>query len=316
MNTNLKDPRKVFSRILKAIGRENPKVLAVSCDSASGSGMAEFIKEFPKRYVEIGISEQTAIGVCAGLAEGGYIPVVSAIAPFISMRCYEQIRNDVGYANMNVKIIGSSSGLSHSTLGSSHQAVEDISLMRTIPNMVIINPGDAYEVEMALRQAVAYQGPVYIRMPRHGMVDFINSGARSFAIGTATQLLADAEATFFATGTMVGEALKAAILLETWKIKADVIDFPTVKPLDTQMLDAVCQRGGRIFTVEEHSVVGGFGGAVAEYVAGCANGIPVNIFGIEAGSINNGPYRELLAAYGLTGKELAKRVRAILTNQQ
>ena len=225
MGGAIKDPRKVFSDTLVAIGKENSKVLAVSCDSASGSGMNDFIKEFPQRYVEIGISEQNAISVCAGLAEGGFIPVISAIAPFISMRCYEQIRNDIGYAKMNVKIIGSSSGLSHSTLGSSHQAVEDICLMRSIPNMTIINPGDAYEVEMALKEAIKHDGPVYIRMPRHGLEDIKDRAQRSFTIGVAEELTPIEKITIIASGTLVGEARKAVEILKTRQINAAVVNF-------------------------------------------------------------------------------------------
>jgi transketolase len=312
MSAELKDPRKVFSRALVEIGRQNSKLLAVSCDSASGSGMLDFIREFPKRYVEIGISEQNAIDVCAGLAEGGFIPIVSAIAPFISMRCYEQIRNDIGYTKMNVKIIGSSSGLSHSTLGISHQAIEDICLMRSIPNMTIINPGDAYEVEMALKEAVKYDGPVYIRMPRHGLADIKDQVHRSFTIGVAEELAVGENLTIIASGTMVGEALKAVEMLKTRQISVGIVDFHTIKPLDTQMLAQLCQKNRMLFTVEEHSVVGGLGAAVSEFVVGQTKCIPIRIFGIEEGSTNNGPYRELLADYALTGEKLADRITQFL----
>ena len=189
MTTKKRNPRDVFGEVLLELGQENANIMAVSCDSGAGSGMNPFKKELPHQYLEVGINEQNAIGVCAGLAEGNSIPVVSAIAPFISMRAFEQVRNDLGYAKMNVKVIGSSSGLSHSALGSTHQAIEDMTLMRSVPNMVVLNPGDVFEVEMSLRAAVKHEGPVYIRMPRHEMAEPIEASKRRFEIGKGEYLM-------------------------------------------------------------------------------------------------------------------------------
>lgn len=302
------DPRKIFSSAFVKLGEAYENLLAVSCDSASGSGMSEFIGRFPDRYVEVGISEQNAIGVSAGLAETGYIPVVSAIAPFISMRCFEQVRNDVGYSNMNVKIIGSSSGLSHSTLGSTHQAVEDIALMRSIPNMVVLNPGDAFEVEMALSEAVAWQGPVYIRMPRHKTEDLLETENRSFQIGRGERLSVGRDVALLVSGTLAGEAKVAADILEDLGLSAAVYNFPTVKPLDEKLVAQAVTGSRMAFTIEEHSVVGGFGGAVMEAAARIRNHAPIYAFGIPQGSTDNGPYKELLASYSLTGETLAKKI--------
>ncbi len=302
------DPRKIFSDTLLKLGEVYETLLAVSCDSASGSGMSDFIGRFPNRYVEIGISEQNAIGVCAGLAQTGYIPVVSAIAPFISMRCFEQVRNDIGYSNMNVKIIGSSSGLSHSTLGSTHQAVEDIALMRSIPNMVVLNPGDAFEVEMALHEAVAWQGPVYIRMPRHKTEDLLEPEKRSFQIGRGERLSSGRDVALLVSGTLAGEAKVAANILEDLGLSTGVYNFPTVKPLDDKLVAQAVTGCRMAFTIEEHSVVGGFGGAVMEAAAPLRTHAPIYALGIPQGATDNGPYKELLASYSLTGETLAKKI--------
>jgi len=314
MDNTLKDPRKVFSKALMDIGKENSRVLIVSCDSASGSGMSEFLESYPERYIEAGISEQNAIGVSAGLAERGFIPVVSAIAPFISMRCYEQVRNDVGYSNMNVKIIGSSSGLSHSTLGSTHQANEDICLMRSIPNMTVINPGDGYEVEMALKKAVEHIGPVYIRMPRHAFEDIVEPEERCFRIGEAEEIKYGKDITLIATGTMVKEAQKASLILRSRGIDAGIINIHTIKPIDTEIIKNAYKKSKMLVTIEEHSVIGGLGSAVAEVIAPFKAAVPLHIMGISDGATNVGPYRELLESYSLTGERLAEKIDQLYIN--
>ncbi|MHB1127315.1 MAG: transketolase family protein [Bacillota bacterium] len=186
---NRVDPRKVFGKTLLEIGRKNDQVVVVSADAADGSGMRDFFNEFPARSFELGISEQNVISVCAGLTTTGKIPVVSAIAPFITMRCFEQVRNDVAYVNANVKIIGSSAGLAHSTMGSTHQAIEDNALMNLLPNMVILNPADRFDIEQALKTAIDHHGPVYIRMARHPLPD-LSAGPREFLIGKASGIKA------------------------------------------------------------------------------------------------------------------------------
>lgn len=304
------DPRKTFGRVLVEIGRDNPRVLAVSCDSASGSGMADFIKTFPDRIVETGISEQNAIGVCAGLAERGFIPVVAAITPFITMRCYEQVRNDVGYAKANVKIVGSGGGLAYATLGSTHQAIEDLCLMRSIPNMTVLNPGDAYEVEMALRKAVEHPGPVYIRMPRHPSEYIVDPARRSFALGVAEELHHGEEVALIATGTLVKEAQRAVEVLRVRGIKAGLVDVHTLKPLDVGTVRRVFRESRLVVTVEEHSVIGGLGSAVAEVAVSLSGSAPLCIIGLPDGAAEVGPYRELLDHHGLTGEKLADRVVA------
>lgn len=308
MSNTVKDPRKVFEQAFLIIGEENEKVLAISCDSASGGGMAKFIKKFPNRYVEMGIEEQNSIGVCAGLAMQGYIPVIVAITPFITMRSYEQVRDDIGYANMNVKIIGSGGGLAYSTLGSTHEAIEDIAVMRTIPNMTILVPGDAYEIEVALREAVNHVGPVYIRMPRQGREDIVDSNMRNIKIGKAEILETGDDVAILACGTMVKEAQIAAYILREKGINATVADFLTIKPIDAETIVNLYKKCKMVVTVEEHSVVNGFGSAVADVVAPIKSVTPLYIMGVKEGSKNTGPYKEILDYYSLTGPKIADNI--------
>jgi transketolase len=309
MTTKKLNPREVFGETLLELGRKNENIMAVSCDSGSGSGMNPFKSELPGQYLEVGISEQNAIGVSAGLAEGGFIPVVSAIAPFISMRAFEQVRNDLGYANMNVKVIGSSSGVSQSALGSTHQAIEDLALMRVIPNMVVFNPGDGYEVEMALRSAIEHQGPVYIRMPRHAMAEPVEASQRNFQIGKGEFLLNTGDEIVIAvTGTLSVDGLMAGKILDEMGYRVKVINFTTVKPLDVELLIEAYKDCKYLFTLEEHSVVGGFGSAVMEALGSVKHAGPIHRIGIADGSINTGPYRELLEAYGLTWEKVVERI--------
>lgn len=303
------DPRKVFGETLLALGRANERIVAVSCDSASGAGMADFFKEFPERSVEAGISEQNAIGICAGLARRGFIPVIAAITPFLTMRAYEQVRDDLGYMNLNVKIVGSGGGLAYSTLGSTHQAVEDVALMRTVPNMTILCPCDGADIRKALETAFETQGPVYIRMPRQPRE--VIAQQRDLRFGKAEILKDGKDIAILATGPMTEEAQVAAEMLKKDGIDAAVLGFMTVRPLDEETIKAYAGKVGAIVTVEEHSVINGFGSAVAQCLAPEKEKPPVYITGIPEGAKETGPYKELLDYYGLTGERIAENIKKI-----
>ncbi len=306
-----KDPRKAFDEAFLQIGKENDKVVAVSCDSSSGGGMSQFFKAFPERSVETGISEQNAVGICAALAKQGFIPVIVVITPFITMRAYEQVRDDIGYMNMNVKLVGSGGGLAYSTLGSTHEAIEDIALMRTIPNMTILAPGDAYEVEQAIRMAVAHKGPVYIRMPRQARPFAAESEKRSLKIGQAEVLKDGKDVAIFTYGPSVEESQKAAAILAGEGIDAAVVNFMTVKPLDEETIKKYMDKAKMLVTVEEHSVVNGFGSAVAQLKAPIKNAPPLYIMGIPEGSKNTGPYAEIVDYYQLSGEKIASNIKKL-----
>ncbi len=304
---SLMDPRKAFDAALLELGRENKDVVGVSCDSALGGGMGSFFKAFPQRTVETGISEQNAIGICAALAKQGMIPIIVVITPFITMRAYEQVRDDIGYMNMNVKLVGSGGGLAYSTLGSTHQAIEDIALMRTIPNMTILSPCDAYDVREALRLAVSIKGPVYIRMPRQARQ--VIAAERHVELGKAEVLKDGRDIAIFATGPMVEEAQIASEILKGVGIDTAVLGFMTVRPLDELAIRTYASKVRAIVTVEEHSVIGGFGSAVAQLLAPACDTPPVHIMGIGEGAKNTGPYKELLDHYGLTGERIAENIK-------
>lgn len=208
---SMMDPRKAFDAALLELGRKNKDIVGVSCDSALGGGMGSFFNAFPQRTVETGISEQNAIGICAALAKQGMTPIIVVITPFITMRAYEQVRNDIGYMNMNVKLVGSGGGLAYSTLGATHQAIEDVALMKTIPNMTILSPCDAYDIKKALMMAVEINGPVYIRMPRQPRE--VLAAERHVALGKAEVLIDGKDIAIFATGPMIEEAQIAAEIL-------------------------------------------------------------------------------------------------------
>lgn len=307
---SMMDPRKAFDAALLELGRENKDVVGVSCDSALGGGMGSFFKAFPERTVETGISEQTAIGICAALAKQGMIPIIVVITPFITMRAYEQVRDDIGYMNMNVKLVGSGGGLAYSTLGSTHQAIEDIALMRTIPNMTILSPCDSYDVREAIRMAVSIKGPVYIRMPRQARK--VIAAERHVELAKAEVLKDGGDIAIFATGPMVEEAQIASEILKRDGIDAAVLGFMTVRPLDGVAIRDFAKKVRAVVTVEEHSVIGGFGSAVAELLAPVKDAPPVHIMGISEGAKNTGPYNELLDHYGLTGERIAENIKQLV----
>lgn len=304
----VQDPRKVFEKAFLEIGKENPKVVGVSCDSAKGAGMWSFVEAFPERYVEMGISEQNAVGVAAGLAQQGFIPVVVAINPFLTMRSYEQVRDDIGYVNLNVKIVGSGGGLAYSTLGSTHETIEDIAVMRTIPHLTILTPCDGFEVEQAIRKAIEIDGPVYIRMPRQGREDLADPAARSFVPGKAELLKDGSDVAILVSGTLANEACEAAELLKAEGIHAAVANFTTVKPLDEDAVENLYEKTKMLVSVEEHCDRGGLGTAVAEVICSIKSDKPLYRFGIPEGSKEVGPYLEVLDYYGLSGKKIAAKI--------
>lgn len=302
------DPRNIFADTLLNAVKQNPRIVAISCDSASGAGLGLVKEQFPQQFIEAGIAEQNAIGVAAGLATCGYIPLVTAIAPFITMRCYEQIRDELGYANQNVKVVGSSSGLAFSTLGSTHQALEDIAVLRTIPNLVILNPGDAYEVAASLKAAFEHRGPVYIRMPRHKSEDLVDAIHRNFTIGSAEVFNLGKDVNCLVTGVLNHQAKEACELLKQQGLSVGLINFPCLKPLPVATIKTVAQNCRLLVSIEEHSVSGGFGTMVAEVMAETGNNAPLLKIGVPEGATAVGPYPELLEYYGLTAAMISKKI--------
>ena len=307
----MSDPRKAFEMKLVDLARKDKRIVAVSCDSCSGGGLSAFFKEFPERSIEVGISEQNAVSLCAAMARQGLLPVLVIINPFLTMRAYEQVRDDLGYMNSKVVIVGSGGGLAYSTLGSTHIAVEDVGLMRSVPHLTILAPGDGDEVEFCLEQALAADGPVYIRMPRQARSGPAE-GRRHLVLGKAEVLSEGTDAALYTYGPSAEEAMKACRTLKDQGISLSVLNFTTIKPLDAEAVLAHAKGKKAVFTLEEHAPAGGLGSAVAEVLAQAGAGIPLHVMAVPEGAKNTGPYDELLAFYGLSGEEAAKRIAAVL----
>ncbi len=312
----LRDPRKAFEEKLVQLGRQNEKIYALSCDSASGGGLGAFFKTFPERSVEIGISEQNGVGIAAAMAKQGLVPVLVIINPFLTMRAYEQIRDDLGYSNTNVKIVGSGGGLAYSTLGSTHIAVEDVALMRTIPHLTILAPGDAAEVEFALEQAIAIEGPVYIRMPRQARKEPLPQAERNMRLAKAEILGNGQDVALVTYGPSAEQAVAAKELLAQKGIGVTVLNMTTIKPLDEETILEYAGKAKAVVTLEEHSPVGGIGTAVAEVLAHHCVAVPLLTLAVPEGSKQTGPYGELVKFYGLDGESVAKQTEAFLASHK
>lgn len=304
---SLYDNVKSYSEILIELGRENPNIFAVNSDMGT---LADFGREFPNRFVEVGIAEQNLIGVAAGLAIRGKIPFVYAMAPFVTMRSYEQIRTDLAYGEKNVKIVSTCTGLSGGPWGTTHHSIEDITLMRVIPGMTVILPADSLETERAIRAAAEHIGLVYIRL---GSGEPVYEEDYTFEIGKAVTLREGNDVTIAATGSMVIKALKAHDDLIQQGIKARVLNVHTIKPLDAEAILQAAEETGSIVTAEEHSVVGGLGGAVAEVLAESGVGRLKRVGIQDTFCTTIGSYEELCEIYGLTTKSIVEAVRTFVS---
>lgn len=306
----LLDPRATFGEALAKVAAGRPEVVAISADSSSGSGLGTFQKQFPTRHLEFGIMEQGVIGFAAGMATMGKIPVVAAIAPFVTSRPFEMVRNDVGYMKQNVKVVGRCGGMTYYDLGSTHHSLEDFAIMSTIPGFTLLSPGDPTSITWATGAMVELVGGVYMRIGNQKMPVVHPEGTR-FEIGKAVTLREGSDVTIIASGTVMHKALEAAELLARTGVSARMIDMHTIKPIDRAAVVKAARETGRIVTVEEHYVRGGLGSIVAEVTAEeCP--VPVKRIGIEDLYASNGPYEDLLRQYGLQADQIAATVAAFL----
>ncbi|GFZ31594.1 transketolase [Clostridium zeae] len=257
--------REAYGEALKELSK-NEKIVVLDADLAKATKSIEFKKFAPERFFDMGISEGDMIGTAAGLAACGKIPFASTFAMFAAGRAFEQIRNSVAYPNLNVKIAATHAGVTVGEDGGSHQAIEDISLMRSIPNMVVISPSDAVEAKKAILAAAEYYGPVYIRLGR-AATPVMHEDDYNFRIGKGEILRHGEHVVIIATGIMVAKALEAAEVLKSDGINATVVNIHSIKPLDSELIVNLARKIGRVVTVEEHSVVGGLGSAVAEVLS-------------------------------------------------
>jgi transketolase len=304
------DPRKMISDALIELGSKNKNVLYISCDSSLGASGGEFHKKFPQRHFEFGIAEQNAMGEAAGFAISGKIPFIAAYVPFITFRCFEQVRDDVCKTNLNVNIMGNNCGFSVSELGPTHVILEDVSIMRSIPNMTIISPADGIEYRNAVFAAADIAGPVYIRIHRK-KVKRINPENYKFIVGKGNILKKGDDVTIITCSYAVCKSIEAAELLAKKGIRAEVINMSTLKPIDKDLiLDSSC-RTKKVVTVEEHNVVNGLGSAVADILVK-ENPIKMRMIGINDVFAIVGEYDEVMDYYGLTGPKIALNIEDFL----
>lgn len=308
--TALYDCRDSFSKTLVELARVNEKVVAVCNDSVGSSKLNDFQKEFPKRLINVGIAEQNMIGVAAGLANGGLLPFVCGASCFMTGRALEQIKADLAYSNTNVKLCGISSGVAYGALGPTHHSIEDVAWLRAIAGMTIIVPADPLETIQALNAVAEFEGPVFLRVSRMG-TPTVHPEDYRFQIGKAFKLREGNDLTIIANGTMVARAMEAAEKLSAQGIKARVLNMATIAPLDRQSIIDAAVETGHIITVEEHTIIGGLGSAVAEVVT-ASHPVPVKILGIPGVFAPTGSAEWILDHFGLNAEGIYDAAQAIL----
>lgn len=302
--------REAYGKTLEALGHENPAIVVLDADLSGSTKTAVFAKSFPKRFFNMGVAEQDMMGTAAGLACMGKIVFASTFAIFATGRAWEIVRQSIAYPHLNVKIAASHAGLTVGEDGASHQALEDIAVMRALPNMAVFVPADAVETEKIVRAAVAWDGPCYIRLSR-AKSKVIFDASHGFVPGKATVLRRGKDLALVACGLMVVEALEAAAILEQQGVQATVVNMSSVKPLDVSTLVQVARDVPYLVTLEEHSIIGGLGSAVAECLSE-HNPRLLHRIGMKDQFGQSGEARQLLAHYRLTGLQIAEDVTDLL----
>ena len=303
--------RESYGNALVELGKKHDDLVVLDADLAGATKTGIFKKAFPERHIDCGIAEGNMMGVAAGLAAAGMVPFASSFAMFAAGRAYEQVRNSIGYPHLNVKIGATHAGISVGEDGASHQCLEDIALMRVIPGMTVIVPSDDIEVRAAVEAAYAYKGPVYLRFGRLAVPVINDRPDYRFEIGKGITLREGKDLTIVATGLEVQSALEAAEKLAADGVSAEVINIHTIKPLDEELILASAKKTGRVVTVEEHSVIGGLGGAVCEVLSAKAP-VPVLRIGVNDVFGESGPAVELLHKYLLDGEGVYSQIHAWL----
>ena len=300
--------RDSYGKALVELGKKHDNVVVLDADLAAATKTGVFKKEFPERHIDCGIAESNMMGIAAGIATTGKVPYASSFAMFAAGRAFEQVRNSIGYPHLNVKIGATHAGISVGEDGATHQCNEDIALMRTIPGMTIINPADDTEARAAVEAAYEIDGPVYLRFGRLAVPVINDPETYKFEVGKGVTLKDGSDITIIATGLCVAEALGAAEKLSADGISARVINIHTIKPIDEDIIVKAAKETKKIFTVEEHSVIGGLGSAVAEVLAEKAPA-PLKRIGVYDVFGESGPAVKLLEKYGLDAAGIYKTVK-------
>lgn len=303
--------RESYGNALVELGKEHDNLVVLDADLAGATKTGVFKKAFPDRFYDCGIAEGNMMGIAAGLSTTGLVPFASTFAMFAAGRAYEQVRNSIGYPHLNVKIGATHAGISVGEDGATHQCNEDIALMRTIPGMTVISPADDVEAKAAVKAAYEMDGPVYLRFGRLAVPVINDDPEYKFEVGKGVTLREGKDVAIIATGLCVSSALEAADLLAADGIEAKVINIHTIKPIDEDLIVAAAKETGKVVTVEEHSIIGGLGGAVCEVLSEKAP-VPVKRIGINDVFGESGPAVKLLEKYGLDGKGVYKSVKDFL----
>lgn len=306
--------REAYGEALKELGSNNKDIVVLDADLSKSTKTADFGKEYPERFINVGIAEQNLMGIAAGLATAGKVPFASTFAMFATGRAFEIIRNSIAYPKLNVKIAATHAGLTVGEDGASHQAIEDLSLMRSVPNMVVLNPADGPSAKKAIIKAAEYEGPVYIRLGR-SKVPVVYSDDFNFEIGKGNLLEDGSDITIIATGIMVSMALEAREALSNEGINARVIDMSTIKPIDEEIIIKAAKETGAIVTCEEHNIIGGLGSAVAEVVS---ENYPVYMerVGVNDTFGESGKGDDLLIKYKLTSDNIVDTCKRVINKKK
>ncbi len=312
MSVNTKERRSirnVFGETLAKLGESNKDIVVLDSDLACSTQTQIFAKKFPERFFDTGIAEQDMVATAAGLAAGGKIPFAATFAIFATGRTYDQIRNSICYPKLNVKIIGTHGGVTVGEDGASHQALEDVALMRSIPNMMVVVPSDCKECEEVIKFAAEYQGPMYIRLARTNLIDIFDDNYK-FTPYTASVLREGKDFTVISNGETLAEVLIAAEILKENGIELEVISMPVVKPFDANTVIKSAQKTGFVVTVENHSVINGLGSAVCEVLS---EKLPTHVhrIGVNDKFGQSGKWTELMDLYGLTAEKIALQIQEL-----
>ena len=306
--------REAYGSALLRLGEQHDHIVVLDADLSKSTKTAGFAKKYPERFFNMGIAEQNLLGTAAGLSLAGKIPFASTFAIFATGRAFEQIRNSIAYPALNVKIAATHAGLTVGEDGGSHQALEDIAIMRALPNMTVVVPADGVETEKAVEAAVEYDGPVYLRLGRPS-VPVIFGEEYDFQLGKATRLREGEDCSIMACGVEIHEALKAAEVLEKEGLGVRVINMSSIKPIDKGEIVAAAKETGAIVTAEEHNIIGGLGSAVAEVLAQ-EYPVPLEMVGVEDKFGESGKPDELLEKYGLKSGNITAAVKRVISRKK
>ncbi len=307
-----KASRASFGEALVELGREFPSIVALDADLSKSTMSAGFAKEFPNRFFQMGITEANMIGVAAGLSFCNKIPFLCSFGAFLTGR-FDIIRVSIGYAEANVRLVGTHAGVGIGDDGCSQMATEDLACMRTLPGMAVLQPADDAETKSMMRYLVDHKGPVYIRLTRQALKDVSPQGYK-FQLGRAVELREGSDAAIFATGAQVGHAVEASEILAKEGLKVAVVNFSSIKPIDKEMILKWSKKSKKLFTAEDHNVLGGLGGAVSEVLAEAGAGVPLTKIGIQDTYGESGLPKAIYQKHGLDSTGIARTIKSVLNS--